>query len=57
MRENELHGDFLAINLEELGEHEVRRNIFLVGRMIPRLPVVPRHIIRSWDRISHCVIW
>lgn len=55
--ERELHGAFSVGKLEVLGELEVRRTIVLVGRMIPRLLVVPDHIIRSWDRKYHCVIW
>ena len=54
--ERELHGVFLVGQLEALGEHEVRRMVVLVGRMLPRLPAVPGHIIRSWDSRSRCVI-
>jgi len=42
--------------LETLGEHDVRRRVFLVGKMMPRLLAVPEHIIRSWDSRSCCVI-
>jgi hypothetical protein len=47
--QEELHGAFSVGELEALGEHEVQRTIVLVGRMIPRLLVVLKHIIRSWD--------
>jgi len=53
----ELHGAFFAGQLKALGEHEVRRTVVLVGKMMARLPAVPRHIIRSWDSRSRCVIW
>ena len=53
----ELHGAFSVGQLEVLGEHEVRRIVVLVGKMMPRLPVVLGHIIRSWDNKYHCVIW
>jgi len=39
--ERELHHAFLAEQLKALGEHEVRRKEVLVGRMMPRLSVVP----------------
>lgn len=45
--ERELHGAFSDGKLEVLGEHEVRRVVVLVGRMMPRLLAVPKHIIRS----------
>lgn len=55
--ERELHGAFSVRQLEALGEHEVWKMVVLVGKMMPRLPTVPGHIIRSWDSKSHYVIW
>ena len=57
MTERELHGAFSVGQLGALREHEVQRTVVLVGRMMPRLLVVPEHIIRSWDSRSRCVIW
>jgi len=55
--ERELYGAFPSQQLETLGEHEAQGMVALVGRMMPRLPVGPGHIIRSWDSRSCCVIW
>jgi len=55
--ERELHGVLSARQLEALGEHEVRRTIVLVSRMMPRLPAVLGYIIRCWDSRSRRVIW
>lgn len=53
----ELHGAFSTGQLKVLGDHEVWRMVFLVGRMIPRLPEIQGHIIRSWDNKSLYIIW
>jgi len=53
----ELHGAFSVGQLEALGEHEVQRMVVIVGKMMPRLPAVPEHIIKRWDSRSRCVIW
>ena len=53
----ELYGALLARPSKALGGLEVQGMVDFVYRRVPKLRVVLRCIIRSWDSGFHCVVW